>query len=333
MQNIQPFISKIEYYLPNKDYSNSILSDSNPRVDEIIKKVGIDKKFQADDSEYASDLGVKAAEKLIETDPSLLSSIDYIIYCSQSPDYALPGGSSFIQQSLFPNRYIPAIDINLGCSGFVYSLSLAKGLIQSKDATQVLIITAETYSKFINEDSMSVRTIFGDGASAILIDSYESETESILYFDHGTNGEGIENLIVPNSGLRKSVDKSGQLAAEELYMNGPKILNFTLNAVPETVDKALKKNNLEIDSIDMFVFHQANKFMLEKLQNKLGISDDKFLIALHGKGNTTSSTIPIALKDGIDEKVITKDMNVLICGFGVGYSWSTGIIRLNKYAI
>ena len=196
---------------------------------------------------------------------------------------------------MFPDRHIPAIDINLGCSGFVYSLSLAKGIIQSKDASQVLIITMK-HSKFINEDNMSVRTIFGDGACAILIDSDESESESILYFDHGTNGEGIENLIVPNSGLRKFEDKSGQLAAKELYMNGPKILNFTLNAVPETVDKALKKNNLEIDDIDMFVFHQANKFMLEKLQNKLGISDNRFFISLHGKGNTTSSTIPIALK-------------------------------------
>jgi 3-oxoacyl-[acyl-carrier-protein] synthase III len=331
VQETNPFISKIEYYLPKGDYSNNLLSASEPRVDGIIEKVGIDKKFKADKNEYATDMGVKAATKLIATDESLYKTIDYIIYCSQSPDYALPGGSSFIQKSLFPNRHIPAIDINLGCSGFVYSLSLAKALIQSKDANQVLIITAETYSKYINEESTSVRTIFGDGACAILVDSKNNENESILYFDHGTNGEGIENLIVPNSGLRKSLKSSGEPEPNELYMNGPKILNFTLNAVPKTIDKALKKNNLSMKDIDMYVFHQANKFMLEKLQNKLGISDEQFFIALHGKGNTTSSTIPIALKDGLTDKRIRPGMTILICGFGVGYSWSTGIIRLNNF--
>lgn len=333
MHDIQPFISKIEYYFPKIDYSNSLISASNPRVDGIIEKVGIDKKFKADTNEFATDLGIKAAAKLIKTDPSLSDTIDYIIYCSQSPDYALPGGSSFIQKSLFPTRHIPAIDINLGCSGFVYSLSLAKALIQSKEATQILIITADTYSKFINENSTSVRTIFGDASCATLVEAKENQIESILYFDHGTNGDGIPNLIVPNSGLRKSNTSDGDMEPSELYMNGPKILNFTLNAVPETIGKALKKNNLQIDNIDMFVFHQANKFMLEKLQKNLGIADDKFFISLKGKGNTTSSTIPIALKDGLAKKVIGPEMNVLICGFGVGYSWSTGIVRFNKFIL
>jgi 3-oxoacyl-[acyl-carrier-protein] synthase III len=345
VDTINAVITHVEYYLPKEDYSNKNLTSKTKDqtvINSIIAKVGIDQKFAAEKNEFSTDLGVKAATKILEKTPNLINEIDFVIFCTQSPEHVLPSGSSFIQKSLFPSRSIGAIDISLGCSGFAYCLSIAQSLIQSSAAKKVLLITAETYSKYISSENTSVRTIFGDGACASVIKASGSQKVKNFKFDYGTDGSGIYDLIVPGSGLKnlsqiKSDNNKSKFIEKikeyELFMDGPKMFTFALKAVPITIKETLKINKLEINDIDVFILHQANKFMLDTIRKKLEILESKFYIGLSGRGNTTSSTIPIALYDAIKEKIVKKDMNVLICGFGVGLSWATSVIHIDEELI
>ena len=345
VENVSAEITHVEYYLPKVDYSNKNLTSKTKDqviINSIINKVGIDTKFAAEKIEFSTDMGVEAANKILNNNPELRSDIDFIIFCTQSPEHILPSGSSFIQKSLFPDRFIGAIDVSLGCSGFVYCLSLAQSLIQSNSATKVLLVTAETYSKYISSENTSVRTIFGDGASATVIQASNNQGISNYKFDYGTDGSGMYDLIVPGSGLKKTPQITNEnikpkfierIKDLELYMDGPKIFTFAMKSVPITIKETLKKNKINIDDIDIFILHQANKFLLNSLRKKLDISEDKFYISLADRGNTTSSTIPIALHDAIKEKVVKKNMKVLICGFGVGLSWATSVIHVSEKLI
>jgi 3-oxoacyl-[acyl-carrier-protein] synthase-3 len=328
-------IRKIEYFLPNSVLDNKQLEKeySDWSAEKIEKKVGIKERHVAREDETALDLAQKAAEKLFQTYDR--DKIDFLLFCTQSPDYYLPSCSCILQNRLKLRRNIGALDYNLGCSGFVYGLALAKGLIASHIAKSILLITAETYTKYIHPLDKSTRTIFGDAASAIIIE-WDKE-EHIHNFVLGTDGSGFKNLIVPNGGLRNRydptakeiLDESGNIRTDNnLYMNGPEIFNFTIEIVPKALHKILALNNISKDSVDYFVLHQANKYILDYLRRKLKINKDKFYINLHNTGNTVSSSIPIALRDCFDQKIIKLGDKVLIFGFGVGYSWCGTIITI-----
>jgi 3-oxoacyl-[acyl-carrier-protein] synthase-3 len=230
-----------------------------------------------------------------------------------------------------------AFDFNLGCSGFVYGLAIAKGLIAGGMAKNVLLLTVETYSKYIHPKDKSVRTIFGDGAAATLITHEGSDTFKIGEFVFGTDGKGAKNLIVPAGAMampkteetsKETIDEQGNVRSlNNLYMNGPEIFNFTLDTVPDTVKSLLEKEKLAMDDIDLFVFHQANKFMLDSLRDKIGIPEEKFYVNMEDKGNTVSATIPIAIKDALDEGKIKRGDKLMLVGFGVGYSWAGCIVE------
>ena len=345
VKNTSAVITHVEYYLPKIDYSNRNLTSKTKDLEAInliIDKVGIDRKFAAEKKEFSTDLAVEAATKILNKNPELRNDIDFIIFCTQSPEHILPSGSGFIQKSLFPEKFIGAIDVSLGCSGFVYCLSIAQSLIQSCAAKKILLLTADTYSKYISSENTSVRAIFGDGASATVIQASDTQEVSNYQFDYGTDGRGIYDLIVPGIGLKSTSQIKNEIVRpqflekikdRELYMNGPKIFSFGLKAVPITIRETLKKNKITMDDIDIFILHQANKFMLNSIRKKLDISEDRFYIGLSDRGNTTSSTIPIAMHDAIKEKIVKKNMKVLICGFGVGLSWATSVIHVNEKLI
>ena len=226
-----------------------------------------------------------------------------------------------------------AFDYNLGCSGCIYGLAVAKGLIVAGIAKNVLMLTAETYNKYLHPSDKSNRSIFGDGAAACLV-STEGIAE-IGEFALGTDGSGAENLIVKTGAARQkqptglsSVDDEGHERFDDyLYMNGGAIFNFTLEAVPAMMKQVLEKNGVEKDNIDYYVFHQANKFMLNTIRKVCVLPKDKFHINLENTGNTVSSTVMIALKDCIEEGIISAGMNVMITGFGVGLSWGGTILK------
>lgn len=332
---MKAYIKAISYYLPDKVYSNEDLAHEYPdwSSQKVFTKIGVNRRHIASDSETASDLAVKAAEALFQEFSIDRDQIDYILFCTQSPDYFLPTTACLLQTRLGLSTSCGALDYNLGCSGFVYGLSLAKGLILSESAKNVLLITAETYSKYIHPQDKGNKSIFGDGAAACII-STEGCAE-IGSFVFGTDGKGAENLIVKNGASRNFnrtessvIDDAGSVKSDShLYMNGSEIFNFTLESVPLVVDSTLAKNNLTVSDVDYYVLHQANKFMLDTIRKVCLIPEDCFYNDLSETGNTVSSTIPIALKEAMGKEFIGKDKRVLIAGFGVGYSWAGTILR------
>lgn len=331
-------IQAISYYLPEYRLTNELLNLEFPEwsVEKIAAKIGINTRRIAAADEFVSDMAVSAATGLFSEHGVSPTTIDYLIICTQSPDYFLPTTACLVHERLGMSNTAGAIDINQGCSGFIYGLSLAKGLIAADDAKNVLLITAETYSKFIHPKDKSNRTIFGDAAAATLVTSDVIKGSQIGRFALGTDGKGAENLIVKKGAARGKntiehdfvTDPAGNGMNENyLYMNGSEIFNFTIEAVPALVENVLKKNHLNAEHIDLYIFHQANQFMLNYLRKKINIPYEKFYIFMEDCGNTVSSTIPIALKQALQEGKIKTGDKVLIAGFGVGYSWGGTILQ------
>lgn len=328
-------IKAIAYYLPEKELTNENLVQEFPEwsAEKVAKKIGISLRHIAAEDETAADMAYKAAKNLFAEHQINPEIIDFVLLCTQSPDHFLPTSACILQDRLGIPTSSGAIDFNLGCSGFVYGLALAKGLIVSGVAKNVLLLTAETYSKYLHPKDKANRTIFGDAASATLI-SNEGFAE-IMEFSLGTDGRGAEQLIVKSGGLRSpdkfndlTFDESGNpKSSDHLFMDGTGIFNFTLEMVPELVKDTLLKNNLIKEDINQFVFHQANKYMMSFLRKKIQIPEEKFYYYLDQVGNTVSSTIPIALCEAIKDQTIQSGDNVLIAGFGVGFSWGGTILK------
>ena len=332
---MKTYIKALAYTLPENEITNEQLVKEFPEwsVDKIADKVGINSRFVASENETSSDLAIKAAEKLFLENPNInKEDIDFVLFCTQSPDYFLPTSACIIQNKLGLPTTCGALDFNLGCSGYIYGLSLAKGLVLGGIANNVLLLTGETYSKYLHPKDKGNRTIFGDAGSATLI-STEGFAE-IGNFSLGTDGKGAENLIVKTGGLRcKSPmndlafdEKANPTSSDYLYMNGSEIFNFTIEAVPELVKNTLLKNKLTNDEIEGFVFHQANKFMLNFLRKKLKINEEKFHYYMSEVGNTVSSTVPIVLYEKLKNGELHG--NILLGGFGVGYSWGGCVINI-----
>lgn len=332
-------ISWITYFLPEKTTTNEDLAKeyaSKWDSGKIFRKTGIRSRHVAT-TETTSELAAEVAEKLFSESGFPKEKVDFLLLCTQSPDYFLPTTACIVQGRLSLPTGIGALDFNLGCSGFVCGLALSKGLIAGGLAKNILLLAVETYTKHIHPQDRSVRTIFGDGAAAALITHEEDEPWKIGDFVFGTDGSGAENLIVPSGGMalprsketaREIIDEQGNTRSlDNLYMNGPAIFNFTLDTVPGTVESLLEKAGLEIKDIDLFVFHQATKFMLDSLRDKIGIPEEKFYFNMADKGNTVSATIPIALRDALNEGRIKQGDKLMLVGFGVGYSWAGCIIE------
>lgn len=336
---MNPAIQAIEYYLPEKTIGTEQLSAEFPEwsVEKIDGKTGIKVRHIAGDDECASDLAVAAARKLFDSGRSSPRDIDYVLFCTQSPDYLLPTTACLIQDRLGIPVSAGALDFNLGCSGFVYGLGLAQGLIVTGQAARVLLLTAETYSKFIHPRDRSVRTIFGDAAAATLVGAVDGEGPMLGPYVYGTDGRGAGNLIVPTGGSRRrrtaetareTIDEAGNTRSEDhLFMNGAEIFNFTLESVPQAVCQLLERSGRAREEIDLFVFHQANRYMLDYLRKKIKLPVEKFYVGMAHCGNTVSSTIPIALKDAASEGRLKPGDLTMLVGFGVGYSWGATLAR------
>lgn len=328
---MKAYIKLVSYYLPFQQLTNDIISGEFPEwgIEKISSKTGINCRRISAADEFSSDMAVHAAEKLFVEHNIDKNSIDFLLFCTQSPDYFLPTTACILQDRLGLKTSIGALDFNLGCSGFVYGLGLAKSLVVAGMAKNVLLITSETYSKFIHPKDKSNRTIFGDAAAATLISAESGEFE-IGNFVYGTDGAGAENLIVKNGGMRHPIESAEDFGDDygnisnnnNLFMNGAEIFNFTSESIPKLTNEILSKSDLTLDEIDMFIFHQANKYMLNHLRKKIGIDPEKFFISMEHCGNTVSSTIPIAISDALTQNNLNNVRNIILEGFGVGYSWA-----------
>lgn len=317
-------IRAIEYHLPEGVLTNDDLEREFPDFParKIKSKTGISRRPISGTDECASDLAYQAAVRLLDSGVIKREEVEALVLCTQTPDQWLPTTACTLQARLGLPTTVAALDFNLGCSGFVYGLGLAKGLIETGQVKNVLLLTADTYTKLLAPEDRSVRALFGDGAAATLLVGASSDSSEIGPFVYGTDGNGGKYLTAEGGGLRRP-----DAATTCLQMNGPEIFNFTLDAVPAAVSALMEKSGLTHDDVDLYVFHQANAFMLEHLRETLELPEEKFFLFLENTGNTVSSTIPIALKAALNEGRLKPGMRVMLVGFGVGLSWAGTMVR------
>lgn len=327
---MKAYIKQIAYYLPD-----CVEENHNER---LKQKTGIERRHICAVNEAASDMAVRAAEKILGRIDR--NAIDYLLFCTQSPDYPLPTTACILQSRLNLSKNCGAMDFNHGCTGYIYGIGLAKGLIESGQVNNVLLLTAETYSKYIHPQDNAVLPLFGDGATATLLTAVNTEMDGIYGMTYGTDGTGYENLIVPVGGMRHryqdtevlaTTDKYGNIRTNcNLYMNGGAIMEFALEHVPTMVESILRETSLTRQDIDYYVFHQANHFMLNSLQKICRLRDLPYWNDVSDYGNTVSNSIPIALVDMLQTTPSESLGRIMLAGFGVGLSWGGCIVDLTK---
>jgi 3-oxoacyl-[acyl-carrier-protein] synthase III len=330
-------IKAISYYLPEKILDNEELSRLFPEYtpEEIFRRTGIKERRIAADNQIPSDAAVIATEKFFAEHPSCKKEdIDFLIFTTEMVDRRGPATACVLQNKLGLPTTLGAIDIPMGCSGFIYGLMVANSLIHSKVAKNVLFLTGDAATKVIHPRDHELRMIFGDAMAVTLIS--EAENNSIGSFVVGTDGSGAPNLIVEGccgaeKPTREWLDKygdAGGMAYGMLSMKGPEILTFSLKKVPPLVKELLEKEKLTMDDINLFIFHQASGFILEVLRRKMKIPKEKFFTNIEYIGNTVAATIPLALCDAMKAGKAKKGNKVLIAGFGIGYSWGATVITI-----
>ena len=326
-------ITAVKHYLPAERLTYEAIGAAQPSWDmpKLSRTVGIRSMPKSADGEFASHMAVRAAQRLLD-DPEVDShGIDYILLVTQSPDFPLPTTACLVQDALGLPQTVGALDVRLGCSGYVYALGLAKGLVASGQATKLLLLTSDVLTKLVNSNDKVTRPIFGDAATATLVEPGDDGLAEIGAFAYGTDGTGAGALVVPNGSIRDGRDLNPQSAVEErgfdseghdLFMDGAAVFNFTLAVVPQLVDDTLGKAGWTRDDVDLYVFHQANKFLINHLRKKLKIDEERFWIDMEEVGNTGPSTVPLALSQAVERGVLKPGMKVLLAGFGVGLSWA-----------
>ena len=329
-------IAAIEYALPERVITNDELDRLHPgwKMTEVAKRTGVFARHWCTPQETALDLAVTACERLKTRDPELLSRCDAILFCTQSPDQPMPPNACLLQDRLGLPSSIAALDFTLACSAFVYGLYLANALVVSGSARQVLLVTAETYSKWMHPEDRGPITLFGDGAAVTVLTP--SSSARIGQCALGTDGSGAPVFCVPAGGARNPrdaetavgrADMFGNMRSpENLLMNGRAVLDFVKQEIPTFVKIFLEQSGESIDSIDLVVFHQASRLGLEYLDSALAVPEAKRFSNLASIGNTVSASIPIALRQAEEDGRLHPGMRVLLVGFGVGLSWGVSII-------
>lgn len=317
-------ISDIQYYLPPKLLSNEDLVFDNPdwRMEDIEKKTGIKYRYICEEVQTSKDIALLACEKIFLSNVRR-SDIDFLIVVTESPEHIAPAMSCDIQNSLGLETSVASFDVNLGCSGFVYGLMIADSILCANNYRNGLLVCVDTYSKYISSNDRTCRPLFSDAASATLITT--SKEKTVGPFILGTDGSGYQDLMVKNSGTIRNTDTERNL----YYMNGSAVFMFTMRVVPKAVNDLINKEKCNIEDIDLFVFHQASKLVIDNLKRLLKLSNDKVFENYQLVGNTVSSSIPIALSQAKSANKIKKGSVVMLVGFGVGLSWGATIIRYN----
>ena len=307
-------ITNIEFALGNKTETIQDLGKHNPDwiIDKLKDKIGIESRPVIDNNENEKTLVLDACNKLFHNTDK--NNVDGIIHVSQSAFSRLPTSACIIQDEIGLPKNLMAFDLIQGCSGFVYGLSAATAMLQQNALKKVLIVCADTYSKYIPLNDRTNRPIFADGAAAAIVEN--TGEGSIGPFSFFTDGSGGDLLTLQ--------EKNG---GEKLFMDGKQVLKFSVREVPKVFDNLLSKAHLEKRDIDLFVFHQASAVILRQLKNKLNIPDEKWFQNIKNIGNTVSATIPIAIKQAIDGGLYKKNMNIMLMGFGVGLSVAGCILK------
>lgn len=327
--------------VPSAVSKNSDLTSimSKDEVDKMINSVGIVEKRIADEGVCASDLCVKAAEKLMADNNIDPTSIDMLLFMSQSSDYIIPSTSCIIQHRLGLPKTTACLDLVLGCSGYVYALSTAFAYASQEGINRILLLDGETFSKFVNPKDKVNAPLYGDAGTATLIEKIDGiESTFILH----TDGGGDDAVKIKTGGCRNRVNKNsvdeieredGNIRSDiQLYMDGMDVFNFALSVVPRGVKELMKVTEQSLDDIDYVVFHQANKFMTDFFVKRLKLSSDKVPYCISKYGNTSSASVPLTIVSELEGSLIGKK-SAILCGFGAGLSWGTASIQFKDCKI
>lgn len=322
-------IRAVAGYLPPQTEKNDMSSRA-------AQALGIEKRHLAAPGQAASDLAVLAAEKLLEAYPQAREGIDFLLLCTQQPDYPLPSTACLVADRLKLPKGTGALDYNLGCSGYVYGLALAKGLVEGGMARKLLLLTSSLYSRCISPEDRATAPVFGDAATATLIEMAEGEGPFLDAFVFGTDGGGAGSIIQEAGGsrlplgaapLERIEDEHGSHTRADIFMDGQEVMLFTLREVPPMVDEVLAKAALAREELTYAVFHQPNKFMLDYVQRKCRLQKVPFFNDVGSTGNTVSASIPLGLEKLAEAGA---DLSkVLLAGFGVGLSWAGCVADLS----
>ncbi len=335
---MQSEIGSVSYYLPETVLTNDDLKKEFPdlKIKELTRLTGVTSRHITAEDETSVDMAVKAAEKLFSENNINKNDIDFVLFCSAGGDYITPASACIIQDKLGLSQNCGALDINQGCTGYIYSLSVADGLITTGNAVNVLVLNAEAITKTINKGDKANRSIFGDAAAATLITKKETANFKSKFI-FGTDGSKFDRIIIKHGRERYPLprfkeddftDEYGNVRNHaNFYMNGSEVFNFSVQKAPLLVNALLKSYNLEKEDVDFFIFHQANAIILETIGRKIGIPKEKLIVELESTGNTVSATIPIALKKSLEKGLIKRGDKILMAGFGVGFSWAGTILE------
>jgi 3-oxoacyl-[acyl-carrier-protein] synthase-3 len=323
-------INHISTYLPVNKLSNADLaSQFGMEEEQVFKNTHINNRYVSKTDEFSSDMAIKAGNILFKETGIEKSEIDFLIFCSEGFDYIAPASSCIIQHKLGLSTSIGCFDLPYGCSGYVYGVGIAYGLLKAGIAKKILFLTADIPTKVIADDDLELRSIFSDIATASLITL--DGTQNDTHFVYGTDGNGALDLYVEGSAFRPPVKADfkapDNLVCGQMMMNGTNIFLFAVKKVPQLVNEILEKNKLTAEDVDLFVFHQASYFMLEVIRKKMKLAPEKVFLNIQDYGNSVSSTIPMALYDAEKKGVLKKGMKVLLAGFGIGNSWGATIIN------
>lgn len=306
---------------------------SKEDIEKTINSIGIKEKRFVDDDVCSSDLCVKAAEKLIADNAIDRSSIDMVLFLSQSPDYKIPATAPIIQHRLGLPTTTAAMDLSLGCSGWVYALSTAMAYTSMIGIKRVLLLVGETFSKIVNPMDKVDAPLYGDAGTATLVEKTDSEFESIFtLFSDGAGEDSVKiiaggsRIPTTNENLKTHIEKDGSILSDnEVYMNGMEVFNFVMRVVPKSIKELCACNSIELDKVGYLILHQANKFMTDFIAKRIKFPIEKVPYCLDRFGNTSSSSIPLTISSELADKQLT---DAIISGFGAGLSWGTAYISL-----
>ena len=325
-------IRAVSSYLP------ATLEDNSELIGErFIKKIGVQSRHVVT-NESAGDLAFNAAEKLFTEHALNRHETDFILLCTQNPDYQMPHTAAHLQSRLGLDKHVGTMDIALGCSGYVYGLAVAKGLIETGLAKKILFLTSSVYTKYINKRDKSARPLFGDGATATWLEGGDSAGLSAFVF--GSDGSRFDKLIIPVGGSKfpprdtpevfSTDDQNNYRSNYEVFMDGMAITYFTFREVPQLVDAVLTAAGLTRADLDYCIFHQANEFMMTYLRDKAGLNDVPFHNDIKTTGNIVSGSVPLAIEQVIKAHGSENLKRVMLAGFGVGLSWAGCIADLSN---
>lgn len=327
--------------VPKKVVSNRDLGYLIPEkeIEKTISNIGIEERRIVDEDVCASDLCFKAAKKLMEDNDIDPNSIDVLLFMSQTSDYRIPATSPILQDRLGLSKDTCCIDLTLGCSGYVFALSTAFAYASMEGVNRVLLLDGETFSKIVNKRDKVDWPLYGDGATATLVEKGDFEESTFLLKTDGsragavmTHSGGMRNPTTAAS-LVESVREEGNIRNDlEVYMDGMEVFNFAMSVVPKSIKEIVKITETSLDDIDWLVLHQANKFMTDFFVKRLKFDLEKVPYCIQKYGNTSSTSVPLTIVSELKDKIKDGD-SIVMCGFGAGLSWGTARIVFNNCTI